>query len=134
VEVAVGQIIECSIAGKIQLDMLADDGSHLNAILLDDVMYVPGLSRRLFSITKFAKHGHFATIKQNCMMLYFGSQHVPVTLPAHDGKTLAADIQVTEINETPNGTIPTIWYPGVAVTITPVVTNAVYPMNYYTVA
>jgi hypothetical protein len=97
VEVADGHIIKCSVTGKIQLDMLDDNGNPLNAVLLD-VMYIPGLSRRLFSITRFAKHGHFATIKQNSTTLYFGSKHDPVTLPAHDGKTMAADIQVTSTN------------------------------------
>jgi hypothetical protein len=95
VEVADGHIIKCSITGKIQLDMLDDHRNHLNAVILD-VMYVPGLSRRLFSIAKFAKHGHFATIKHNCTTLYFGSQHAPVTLPAHDGRTLASNIHVTD--------------------------------------
>lgn len=87
--------------------MLDDHGNPLDAVLLD-VMYVPGLSQRLFSITKFAKHGHFATIKHNCTMLYFGSQHAPVTLPAHDGKTLAANNHVTEINDPPttNNMVP----------------------------
>jgi hypothetical protein len=94
VEVADGHIIKCSITGKIQLNMLDDNGNQLDAVLYD-VMYVPGLSRRLFSITRFAKHGHFATIKKNCTTLYFGATHIPVTLPAHDGKMLAADISIT---------------------------------------
>jgi hypothetical protein len=82
--------------------MLDDNCNQLDVVLLD-VMYVPGLSRRLFSITRFAKHGHFATIKQNSTTLYFGSKHVPVTLPAHDGKTMAADIQVTYTSDAKQG-------------------------------
>jgi hypothetical protein len=52
VEVADGHIINCSITGKIRLTMTDDNGNALNAVL-HDVMYVPGLSRRLFSITRF---------------------------------------------------------------------------------
>jgi hypothetical protein len=69
VEVADGHIIKCSVTGKIQLAMLDDNGNQLDAVLLN-VMYVPGLSRCLFSITRFAKHGHFTMIKQNSTTLY----------------------------------------------------------------
>jgi hypothetical protein len=106
VEVADGHIIKCSITGKVQLDMLGDNGNPLEAVL-QDVMYIPGLSRRLFSITHFAKHGHFATIKKNCTTLYFSAKHAPVTLPAHDGNPMAADIKVTNVNDAmPSNLIP----------------------------
>jgi hypothetical protein len=61
VEVADSHIIKYSVTGKIQLRMLDDNGAPLEAVL-HDVMYVPGLSRHLFSITRFAKRGHFAMI------------------------------------------------------------------------
>lgn len=48
VKVADGHVIKFSITGKTQLDMLDDNGNPLNAVL-QDVMYIPGLSRRLFS-------------------------------------------------------------------------------------
>ncbi len=99
VEVADGHIIKCSITGKNQLNMLDYNGNQLDAVLYD-VMYVPGLSRRLFSITHFTKRGHFATIKKNCTTLYFGAAHIPVTLPVHDGKMLAADISITNNTDT----------------------------------
>jgi hypothetical protein len=76
--------------------MLDDNGNNLDAVILG-IMHIPRLSRILFSITRFAKHGHFATIKQNYTTLYFSSKYAPVTLPAHDGKTLAVDIQVTAV-------------------------------------
>jgi hypothetical protein len=60
-EVADGHVIQCSTTGKICLHMTDNNGEPLNAVL-HDVMYVPGLSRRLFSITRFARHGHYATI------------------------------------------------------------------------
>lgn len=78
--------------------MLDDNGNPLHAIL-QDVMYVPGLSRRLFSITRFAKHDHFATIKKNCTTLYFGSKHASITLPTCDNIPMAAGIKVTDTSE-----------------------------------
>jgi hypothetical protein len=37
-------------------------------------MYVPGLSRRLFSITRFARHGHYNMTCHGGTSLYFGEQ------------------------------------------------------------
>ena len=61
VEVADGHVIRCTKTGKVAISMLDDNGNEFNAVLLD-CMYVPGLSRRLFSITKFASYGHSAVI------------------------------------------------------------------------
>ncbi len=52
--------------------MRDDNGLPFEATLTD-VMYVPGLSHRLFSFTKFAKHVHHALVKNNATMFYFGS-------------------------------------------------------------
>lgn len=35
-------------------------------------------------------------IKKNATTLYFGSKRAPVTLPTHNGRTMAADIKVTD--------------------------------------
>jgi hypothetical protein len=94
IEVADGHVIPCSITGKIRLDMTDDNGEPLNAVL-HDVMYVPGLSRRLFSITRFAKHGHYATIRHGSTTLYFGEQRSPVTLTNDGSRAMAADATVT---------------------------------------
>jgi hypothetical protein len=64
VEVANGHIIKCSITGNIQISMQDDNGNMLTATL-SDVMYVPGLNRRLFSVTQFAQHGHCAIVQQH---------------------------------------------------------------------
>jgi transposase InsO family protein len=93
VEVADGHVIKCSITGKIHLQMTDDNGDALNAVL-HDVMYVPGLSRRLFSITRFARHGHFATICSGSTTLYFGEQQSPVTLSSNGSRPMAADVTV----------------------------------------
>jgi len=98
VEVADGHVIKCSITGKIRLNMLDDNGNTLNAVL-HDVMYVPGLSRRLFSITRFARHGHYATIRSGSTTLYFGAQQSPVTLTNDGTHTMAADATVINENE-----------------------------------
>jgi hypothetical protein len=79
VEVADGHVIQCSVTGNIRLSMTDDNGDPLNAVL-HDVMYVPGLSRRLFSITRFARHGHYATIRSGSTTLYFGEWQSHVTL------------------------------------------------------
>jgi hypothetical protein len=65
-------------------------------------MYVPGLSRRLFSIIRFAKHGHYATIRNGSTTLYFGPQQSLVTLTSEGCQPKAADITVTSITEKPH--------------------------------
>jgi len=98
VEVADSHIIKCSVTGKIRLNMTDDNGNLLNAVL-HDVMYVPGLSRRLFSITRFARHGHYATIRSGSTTLYFGEQQSPVTLTNDGSRAMAADATVINENE-----------------------------------
>jgi transposase InsO family protein len=65
-------------------------------------MYVPGLSRRLFSITRFAKHGHFATIRNGSTTFYFGCAQAPVTLTSKGGHPMAADVTVRSLVEKPH--------------------------------
>jgi hypothetical protein len=64
--------------------MLDDNNQPLKAIL-HGVMYVPGLNCRLFSITKFADHGHYAIIRHNAVTLHFGDLAHPITLPITNG-------------------------------------------------
>jgi transposase InsO family protein len=98
VEVADGHIIKCSTTGDVPIKMQDDDGEEFTATL-KDIMYVPGLSRRLFSITKFARHGHMAVIKDNGITLYFEPNSTAVTLSAlAGGNNLAADIRVHQQN------------------------------------
>jgi transposase InsO family protein len=101
--VADGHVIKCSVTGKIRLSMYDDNGNVLDAVL-HDVMYVPGLSRRLFSITRFARHGHYATIRSGSTTLYFGEQQSPVTLTNDGSRAMAAD--VTVVAENPHHAIP----------------------------
>jgi hypothetical protein len=96
VEVADGHVIKCTTTGKIQVRMLDDNGERLD-FTLTDVTYVPGLSRRLFPVSKFARHGFHAMIKRNATTLYFHSngRESPVTLASvGGGKALAADLRV----------------------------------------
>jgi hypothetical protein len=103
VEVADGHVIKCSVTGKICLSMYDGNGNMLNAVL-HDVMYVPGLSRRLFSITRFARHGHYATIRGGSTTLYFGEQQSPVTLTNDGSRAMAAN--ATVVAENTQHTIP----------------------------
>jgi len=93
VEVADGHIIRCSTTGKVKVSMLDDNGQLLIAEL-QGCMYVPGLSRRLFSITKFASNGHRATITKDKVTLFFGSQACPVTIPLCHGINIANNIRI----------------------------------------
>lgn len=54
-----GHMIKCMITGKIKIEMMDDNGEMVTATLLG-CMYVPGLSRCLFGITRFANQGHHA--------------------------------------------------------------------------
>lgn len=96
VEVADGHVIKCSITGKIRISMQNNNGNWLNAIL-SDVMYVPGSSRRLFSVTQFAQHGHRAIVQQHGTTLLFGPRCLPVTIPHQKGgKTMASNLTVID--------------------------------------
>jgi len=70
VEVADGHIIKCLATGKIRINMIDDDGNPIE-VKLHDVMYIPGLNRRLFSITCFARHGHHAVFRNAATTLHF---------------------------------------------------------------
>jgi hypothetical protein len=59
--VADGHVIKCTTTEKIKVKILDDNRDQLE-VTLTDVMYVPGLSRRLFSVSKFARHGFHAMI------------------------------------------------------------------------
>jgi hypothetical protein len=64
-------------------------------------MYVPGLSCRLFSLTKFAKHGHHALVKNSATIFYFscgaGSSSHPVTITTGSSRnTVASNITVQD--------------------------------------
>ncbi len=70
-------------------------------------MYVPGLSRRLFSVAKFARHGFHAMIRKNATTLYFRSngKESPVTLQSvGGGKALAADLRILSPNNSSGST------------------------------
>jgi hypothetical protein len=74
--------------------VLDDNGEEFTAIL-KNVMYVPGLSCRLFAITQFANHDQVAVIKDNGIILYFEPHVAAVTLtPLYGGNNLASDIRV----------------------------------------
>ena len=88
VEVADGHIIKCTITGKINVDMLDDEGNRVKTVL-ENVMYVPGLTQRLFSITNFVNNGNRATFERNALKLYFGDRTVPVTIQMENGRVLA---------------------------------------------
>jgi hypothetical protein len=84
--------------------MLDDNGAQFKAVLVD-VMYVPGLSRRLFSITKFGKHGHYAIVRGASTTLYFGKNEFPVTLSPLQGKEqLASDSRVVQLKNNEGAT------------------------------
>jgi len=94
VEVADGHVIKCTTTGKIAVKMMDDNNNPLQ-VTLTDVMYVPGLSRRLFSITKFARFGHYAVVRGTSTTLHFAPTHAPVTLTSYlGGTTFAADTKV----------------------------------------
>jgi transposase InsO family protein len=105
VEVADGYIIHCSTTGKVKISMLDDFGTPLIAEL-HGCMYVPGLSRRLFSITRFASNGHSATISKNNVTLYFGAQACPVTIPLKNGINIASNVRLVRRPLHPRSNLP----------------------------
>jgi len=98
VEVADGHI-KCPATGKIRISMIDDDGNPIEAIL-HDVMYVPGLYRRLFSITRFARHGHYAVFRNATRTLHFAPSWARVSLSTpHREQAFVANSTVTEQQE-----------------------------------
>lgn len=93
VEVADGYIICCSTTGKVKISMTDDNGQPLVAEL-HGCMYVPGLSRRLFSITKFATNGHQATITKDNATLFFGQRACLMTIPLKNGIYVTSNVQI----------------------------------------
>jgi len=62
-------------------------------------MYVPGLSRHLFSVTKFAQHGHHAIIQKHGTTLIFGPTKSPVTIAYCSGQhAMASDFSLTIVH------------------------------------
>jgi hypothetical protein len=93
VEVADGHIIKCTKVGKLRISMIDDEGIPMEAILRN-VMHVPGLSRRLISITTFVEHGHKAIVVKNLIQFLFNAANntvssvtVPFTAGLHFGNT-----------------------------------------------
>ena len=91
--VADGHVIKVTKTGKIKIRMVDDDGKPLVATL-HQVMYVPGLSRRLFSLTRFTEQGHTVSMRKNEICLRFGEAQSPVTLVVHSDMTLASNVRV----------------------------------------
>jgi hypothetical protein len=91
--VADGHVIKVTKTGKIKIRMIDDDGKPLIATL-QQVMYVPGLSRRLFSLTRFTEQGHTVFMRRNAICLRFGEAQSPVTLVVHSDMTLASNVRV----------------------------------------
>jgi hypothetical protein len=59
-------------------------------------MYVPGLNRRLFSVTQFAQHGHHTIVQQHGTTLLFGARLLPITIPHHkNSRIMASNLSVT---------------------------------------
>ena len=82
--VADGHVIKVTKTGKIKIRMIDDDGKPLVA-MLHQVMYVPGLSRRLFSLTRFTEQGHPVSMRKN---------EICLTLVVHSDMTLASNVRV----------------------------------------
>jgi hypothetical protein len=95
IEVADGHIIRCSTTGKVKISMLDNHGFPL-AAELHGCIYDPGLSRRLFSITRFASNGHRAAITKDNVTLYFGLHACPVTIPLRNGLNIASNVRIVQ--------------------------------------
>ena len=79
--------------------MLDDEGKEIEAVLLN-VLYVRGINRRLFSITKFVSYGHMATFKKNEIVLYFGEDGSSSSLPLNHGESLASKVTTVDNSTT----------------------------------
>jgi hypothetical protein len=85
VEVADGHVIKCSSTGTICIAMQKTMAATF---------------KRLFTLTKFAKHGHHALVKNNANILYLGSAgnsgHPVTVMTGNIHCTVASDITVQQ--------------------------------------
>ena len=93
VEVADGHIVKCTARGIVEINMIAEDGQPWKAHL-HGVIYVPGVKRRLFSVTAFASRGHYAIVRKNEIQLMFGQEERPLTLMLKNGMPVANNTTV----------------------------------------
>ncbi len=68
---------------------------------LHGVIYVPGLKRRLFSVTAFASRGHYAIVKKIKIQLMFGQEERPLTLMLKNGMPVANNATVKQLTIVP---------------------------------
>jgi hypothetical protein len=76
---------------------MLDDAKKRLEVTLMDIMYIPGLSRRFFSIVKFTRHGFHATIRKNAKPLHFticGKEALVTLQNIGGGKAMATDLPI----------------------------------------
>ena len=74
VHLADGYTVETKLKGKVDIDMYSNDGLPIT-LTLEEVILVPGLSRRLFSLTNFASETHSVTLNRTGLHLGFSHYH-----------------------------------------------------------
>ena len=81
-EVADGFVVPSTQAGKVDIEMHNDNGEQFTAVL-HNVLYVPALAERLFSIESLMEAGHECHFRKGACTLIFHNKRYcdKVTLP-----------------------------------------------------
>ena len=91
VEVADGFEVPCTQLGTIMLDMRDDNGIPFE-VHIQEVLYVPGLTRRLFSVPSLCEQEYAILFIKNELTIYFGTDlSTPVTLPFNSTIRISAN-------------------------------------------
>ena len=79
VQVANGNLVKAPLKGTIQLHLIDINGKEPQDILVEGVLYVPGLNRRLFSVTQFTSSGGNLSFNGNKCLLHYEDNNEPPT-------------------------------------------------------
>ena len=81
IEVADGHEVTCTTSGTIFLYFFNDDGEKIK-LKVKGVLYVPDLSRRLFSLMSLFDQGHSISMQKGYgIRIIFNGESSPITLP-----------------------------------------------------
>jgi hypothetical protein len=83
IRLADGSSIKCNLKGKVRVSVV-DTKGHLRILELHDVLYVPSLSRSLFSVPAFLRHPrNQVTFLKNSIVFVLGGI-VQASIPANN--------------------------------------------------
>ena len=96
VEVADGHTVPATLCGKVLVITSTDLGQKIN-LRIEDVLLVPNLERRLFSLMSLIEQDHDVRLSRNKgVQIYFSGERSPVTIPMPNYHLFASSASANE--------------------------------------